>query len=644
MKLRALAPWVVLATLAALTAAGLHLTRDEAAAPERGGPGGGPAAGPGGAQPGQATPPGTGARRGQDRLVDVQPLLTARRMAALARSPEEQELARQAQRLADHAVDLALADSIRRIAEESPELNAEQKTLLAAKQKAQAALEAAQRREDELAARVFAASGEAQDRLADQHDLAAAEKELAHDELEGAAERLARAGGDPQARIRRLRAAFDAAQKGSAEAEKAAAATGLAATGPAAAAAALGPPGEGSLLDRARAWSALRRKRALVEEARQEAIDRGRRLAGWSDRIRERMKAAEAETAQAHQAGGGGALDQAAKKAAIAALERAARDQRRLATLGARRQDQQELADLYGDWVALADGQVRAAGHHALVALAWLLGAAASVFLLAALVDRLLRRGGERRARLGTMRSVVRLAIELAGLGAVVLVGLGMPFEATTVLGLATAGLTVALKDFIVAFVGWFVLMGKNGLRVGDWVEIEGVAGEVAEIGILHTVLLETGGSASAGHPTGRRVSFVNGFAIEGHFFNFSTSGQWTWDQLKVVVPSGQDPYPVIDAIQKLVERETKANAAEAEQEWQKSGGRYRAKAFQAVPAVTVVPAAGGVELEVRYVTRAYERQLARQRLNQAVVELLHGPRPGEAAPAAPAAPATPAT
>ena len=163
------------------------------------------------------------------------------------------------------------------------------------------------------------------------------------------------------------------------------------------------------------------------------------------------------------------------------------------------------------------------------------------------------------------MRSVVRLAIEVAGLGAVVLVGLGMPFEATTVLGLATAGLTVALKDFIVAFVGWFVLMGKNGLRVGDWVEIEGVAGEVAEIGILHTVLLETGGSAAAGHPTGRRVSFVNGFAIEGHFFNFSTSGQWTWDQLKVVVPTGQDPYPVIDAIQKLVERETKANAAEAE-------------------------------------------------------------------------------
>ena len=626
MKLRSLAPWLVLAALAALTAAGLHLTRDETAAPalDRAG---GPVSAPG-AQPASAAANPAAARRGSDRLVDMQPLLTARRMAALARTPEEQELARQASRLADHAVDLALADSIRRIAEESPELSPEQKALQAAKQKAQAALEAAQKREDALAERIFAAKGDEQDRLADQHDLAEADKELARDELEEASERLARAGGDPQARIKRLRAAFAAAQKDAqGEARPAAPAPGTAT------AAAPGPAGDGSLLDRVRSWSALRRKRAQVEAARDEAVERGKRLAGWSDRIRERMKTAAAGTEQARQAGAGaGALDTTAKQAALQLLEQAARDQRRLATLGARRQDQQELADVYGDWTALADGQIRAAGHLALRTLAWLLGAAALVFLLAALIDRLLRRGGEKHTRLGTMRSVVRLGVEVAGLGAVALVAAGMPVEATTMLGLATAGLTVALKDFIVAFVGWFVLMGKNGLRVGDWVEIEGVAGEVAEISILHTVLLETGGRGEAGHPTGRRVSFVNTFAIEGHFFNFSTSGQWTWDELKVVVPAAQDPYPIIDAIQKLVERETKANAAEAEQEWKKSGGRYRARAFAAVPAVTVLPAAGGVELEVRYVTRAYERQEARQRLNQAVVELLHGPRP-EAAP-----------
>jgi small-conductance mechanosensitive channel len=213
-----------------------------------------------------------------------------------------------------------------------------------------------------------------------------------------------------------------------------------------------------------------------------------------------------------------------------------------------------------------------------------------------------------------------------------VLLALGLPFEATTVLGLIGAGLTVALKDFIVAFVGWFVLMGKNGIRVGDWVEIEGVAGEVAEVGVLHTVLLETGGRSEAGHPTGRRVSFANGFALEGHFFNFTTSGQWMWDELQVTVPAGHDPYPVIDQIRLLVEQETRANAALAEAEWRASGTRYQVKSLSAVPAVTVVPSGNGVALEVRYVTRARERQAVRKRFNEAVVELLHGKRPEGAA------------
>jgi hypothetical protein len=98
----------------------------------------------------------------------MQPLLTARRVAALARTPEEQELARQARRLADHAVDLALADSIRRIAEESPELTPGQKALAIAKQKAQAACSRHRVAWEALTARMATAPQEERDRLADQ--------------------------------------------------------------------------------------------------------------------------------------------------------------------------------------------------------------------------------------------------------------------------------------------------------------------------------------------------------------------------------------------------------------------------------------------------------------------------------------------
>jgi small-conductance mechanosensitive channel len=209
-----------------------------------------------------------------------------------------------------------------------------------------------------------------------------------------------------------------------------------------------------------------------------------------------------------------------------------------------------------------------------------------------------------------------------------------MPNQTPTVLGLAGAGLTVALKDFIVGFVGWFVLMGRNGIRVGDWVEINGVGGEVVDISLLRTTLLETGNWTDSGHPTGRKVTFVNSFAIEGHYFNFSTSGQFLWDELTVSVPSGENPYPVIEAIQKLVVKETMANAQAAEEEWQKATTRYRVHSFSAKPAINLRPTGGGVEVHVRYITRAQERQATRAHLYEAIVALLHGKEAQSAASA----------
>src|SRR5208282_2181230 len=78
-----------------------------------------------------------------------------------------------------------------------------------------------------------------------------------------------------------------------------------------------------------------------------------------------------------------------------------------------------------------------------------------------------------------TLRTVTRVAIQVLAVLLILLVIFGPPSQLGTFLGLAGAGLTVALKDFIVGFLGWFVLMGKNGIRLGDWVEINGVTGEV---------------------------------------------------------------------------------------------------------------------------------------------------------------------
>ncbi len=620
MRLRRWIPGLLFLALALAAVAGLVRTRDRPPPAAEGAPAG---------QAGRATRAGpTGPRRW--RRIDTGPLLTAHRLAALAVTPEEQELAHQAESLADHAVDLAFADALRQAADETPEQTPELKALAEAKQKARAAVAADEARIQKLTEQLASARGDAQARVQDQIEVARAQQELDQDELDMAAEALERAGGDPQAQIKRLKAIHDAAQKDIRPS-----------TSPAATQAAAATASSESLVARLRAWNALRDKRAQIAEAEQDARDRvqrhTKRRAALAQRIQEAEQAREAaKRSAAGFAQRAAEVSEASKeeaRATVQTLKQFTDDQRRVTTIGRRIQDQEALSQVYANWGALGDGYARTALHRLLRGLLSIAVVLLATFLAIRLVDRLYEGVAREQLRAGTLRTVVKVAVQVVGALVILFIVIGVPGQATTILGLAGAGLTVAMKDFIVAFFGWFVLMRKNGIRVGDWVEIEGVGGEVAEIGLFHTVLLETGAWIDAGHPTGRRVSFVNSFAIEGHYFNFSSSGQWMWDDLRLLVPLGQDPYPILDGVQKLVERETAANSKLAEQEWRTSSG-YRVKTFSAVPGFTVVPTGSGVEIHVRYITRAPERHEARRRLYREVVALLHG-KHGQGADAA---------
>jgi small-conductance mechanosensitive channel len=165
--------------------------------------------------------------------------------------------------------------------------------------------------------------------------------------------------------------------------------------------------------------------------------------------------------------------------------------------------------------------------------------------------------------------------------------------------------------------------MGKNGIRVGDWVEINGVGGEVTEIGLMSTTLLETGDLADRGHPTGRRITFINSFAIRGKYFNFSTAGQWMWDEITVNLPASDDTQAMVERIHKAVEEETEESARVAEQEWKRGTRDDGLSRFSAAPVVNLRPSGSGIDVLVRYVTRASERFGVRNRLYQHVIDLL---------------------
>jgi len=559
------------------------------------------------------------ARRG---LVDQRPLQTARRMAALASTPEEQALAHQAEKVADHEVDLAFFDALRTSQENPPALSPEAKQILERKNKAAKALKDDQENIAQLTRKLAAAPEAQKDNLQDQIDVAKAQMDLDQDEFDDASEDLEQAGGDPESKIKRLKAEHDASDRA------------------AQAASAVNPYEQDyrahTMWSVFRAWKALREKKATLEQAQSEATAKAERLGQRHNALaaqvvkeQENREAAKQE-AQGFAKGSKAASREESKagaQTALDSLKQYSRDQKNLADLGRRIQDEKELSDIYANWIALVDTRQQTALHNLIECLLWILVVVLAVYMVNRLIDRLFTGMTAENKRIDTLRAMAKVAAEILGLLVIVFIVVGMPSQTTTVLGLAGAGLTVASKDVIMAFFGWFLLMGRNGIRVGDWVEIEGVGGEVIEIGLLKTVLLETGNWTDAGHPTGRQVSFVNSFAIEGHYFNFSTSGQWMWDELQLTIPGDQDPYAVVDGLQKLVAKDTEANARKAEAEWKQTATRYHVQGFSAEPAISVRPTGSGVELRVRYITRAYERHETRKRLYEAVVALMHGKR-----------------
>jgi small-conductance mechanosensitive channel len=101
-----------------------------------------------------------------------------------------------------------------------------------------------------------------------------------------------------------------------------------------------------------------------------------------------------------------------------------------------------------------------------------------------------------------------------------------------TVLGFAAAGIAVALQDVILSIAGYFRLTGRFGIKHGDRVEVQGVRGEVVEIGILKLTLLELGGDALQSNPTGRLVSIPNSTVFREKFLNHPAHGQMIWREI----------------------------------------------------------------------------------------------------------------
>jgi small-conductance mechanosensitive channel len=553
-----------------------------------------------------------GASAGKKTIVDLSPWQTAEALAPLAVTAEEKQFAHDAERLADHDVDQAFASALRQAMLQAQHITLSGDALALSQKIAQLQqlIKQDQQQIQSITQQLSSPSNQARNgtpAAVDSGDLDVAKAQLGldSDELADAQQDLDRASGDQTAQIQAELTAHEASMQAY---DKQIQSGGEIAV--------VSARREGTMASRVQAWFAQRSRSKLLQQAIQQT---------QAD-IQAITLAHNALEAKANA----GALDAspstADRSAKLALIKDRAAQRQILSIYDDRIQTKQQLATVYGKWAAQVQLQHRIVLHLILQSLALIAFIGICMVLCDALVHRLMANPALDRRRSQTMRSILQLGIQVIGLVLILLVIFGSPNETPTILGLATAALTIALQDFIIAFLGWFVLIGKNGIHVGDWVEINGVGGEVIEVRLFNTTLLETGTLADRGLPTGRRITFMNGFAIRGQYFNFSTSGQWMWDEITLNLPASDNIHEWLERIQKVVVAETEKNANLAEQEWKRGAHGTSLSRFSATAVENLRPSASGIEVLVRYVTRASERFELRNRLYQKLLEMLRDP------------------
>src|SRR6202035_1248011 len=343
----------------------------------------------------------------QAPLVDERPLQTARSLAKLATGQDERKFAERAAELADNEVDLAFHDALRDAANHPVPRTPQNRELYEHASQSEAQVTADQDRIDQLKKRLAATTGSHHDNVQEQLDVTQAQLELDQDEAADAKEDLIRSGADPGSLIQRQ---FDQHQ----------AAEHLADEKPAVANNPAINYQADNLWAQFAAWRALRNSAWPLKQARDEARQIASGLVQKHAALDKQVKAAKKKSQDNPPAAGQSGSIQAQSNSVpsnsgqsaaqqspalsqtptVKALRQLSDDQKNLADLDKRIQDQQELANSYGGWIAIIGSHQRAALHGMIRSALVIILIVLMVYLADRSIERYLADKGQERTRL----------------------------------------------------------------------------------------------------------------------------------------------------------------------------------------------------------------------------------------------------
>jgi len=188
-------------------------------------------------------------------------------------------------------------------------------------------------------------------------------------------------------------------------------------------------------------------------------------------------------------------------------------------------------------------------------------------------------------------------------------------------LSVVGAGLVIALQDAIMCMAGWFIILIRKPYDVGDRVEISGIKGDVIDIRLFQTTLLEIGNWVKDEQSTGRIVHVPNKNIFISPVFNYTREFEYIWNELKVVVTFESDWKKAKDIMLSFASEKAEVIRENVRRKIKKMAEKYLIFYEKLTPIVYVKIVDYGIELSLRYLTIAKNRRSSESELAESILD-----------------------
>lgn len=190
-----------------------------------------------------------------------------------------------------------------------------------------------------------------------------------------------------------------------------------------------------------------------------------------------------------------------------------------------------------------------------------------------------------------------------------------------TFLGLLTAGLAIAFKDLLVNIGGWFFIITRKPLIVGDRVQIGEVTGDVIDIRLFQFSVMEVGNWVDSDQSTGRIVHIPNGLVFSKWQANYTAGFEYIWNEIPVLLTFESDWKKAKQILTEVLEKHAGKLSKETQRQIREASKKFMIIYKTLTPIVYTSVRDSGVLLTMRFLCHVKQRRGTEQTIWEEVLD-----------------------